>query len=87
MTSDRSDDSHVHMDADGDRLPDAAWVESQRKSVSAAGAGVQFGGTLVVFALLGHFADQQFGTSPWILVTGVALGFAGGTVSLLKKFK
>ncbi len=75
------------MDADGDRLPDAAWVASQRKTANAAGVGLQFGGAIVLFALLGMWADSKLDTSPWLLLLGVAVGFGGGTISLLKKFK
>lgn len=81
------DSSSVPLDADGDGLPDGDWVRSQRKQVNAAGAGLQFGFAIVVFALLGNWADGRFDTKPWLLVAGVALGFMGGTISLLRKFK
>ncbi len=79
--------SDAPLDADGDGLPDADWVRSQRKQANAAGVGLQFGLSIVIFALLGHWADGKFDTRPWLLVLGVALGFFGGTISLLKKFK
>ena len=86
--NDRSeDDTPVPMDADGDRLPDGAWVKGQRKQANAAGVGLQFGLTICLFAYVGLKLDQKFDTSPWILVAGVLLGFVGGTISLLKKFK
>lgn len=75
------------MDADGNGLPDAGWVRGQRKQVNAAGVGVQFGAAIVVFAVAGNWADGRFGTKPWLLILGVALGFTGGTISLLRKFK
>lgn len=77
----------VPMDADGDRLPDSVWVKGQRKQANAAGVGLQFGLTICLFAYIGLKLDQKFDTSPWILVAGVLLGFVGGTISLLKKFK
>ena len=76
-------------DATSKRTPSigsAEWVEEQRAGASAAGAGLQFGLTICIFALLGHWLDGKFGTGPWLLVVGVLLAFAGGTVSLLKKF-
>lgn len=75
------------IDADGNGLPDADWVRAQRKQANAAGVGLQFGLAIVIFALAGNWADGRFGTKPWLLVAGVALGFIGGTISLLKKFK
>jgi F0F1-type ATP synthase assembly protein I len=77
----------TRMDADGNGMPDADWVRGQRKQVNAAGAGLQFGAAIVVFALAGNWADGRFGTKPWLLLVGVGLGFLGGTISLLKKFK
>lgn len=77
----------VPIDGDGDGLPDGAWVRDQRRQANAMGVGLQFGAAIVVFAFAGLWADRSFGTSPWLLIVGVALGFLGGTVSLLKKFK
>ena len=85
--SDPTTPESAPMDADGDGLPDAAWVRSQRKQANAAGAGLQFGLAIVIFALVGNWADGRFDTKPWLLVLGVALGFLGGTISLIKKFK
>ena len=75
-------------DDDAERLtvPDAEWVKEQRGSASAAGAGMQFGLTISIFAVLGNWLDGRFDTSPWLLLVGVLVGFGGGTVSLLKKF-
>lgn len=75
------------FDADGDGLPDGAWVNDQRKQANAMGAGLQFGVVICIFALLGNWLDGKFETKPWLLVAGVLIGFVGGTISLLKKFK
>jgi ATP synthase protein I len=65
--------------------PEADWVREQRGSLQYAGVGIQFGLTISLFALLGRWLDGRFGTSPWLLLLGVLLGFGGGTYSLLKK--
>lgn len=75
------------MDGDGDGLPDGAWVKDQRKEANAMGAGLQFGAVICLFALIGNWLDGKFDTKPWLLLVGVLVGFAGGTISLLKKFK
>lgn len=75
------------LDGDGDGLPDGEWVEAQRKNANAMGAGLQFGVVICLFAFVGLKADERFDTGPWLLVVGVLVGFVGGTVSLLKKFK
>lgn len=68
------------------KVPGPEWVKGQREDADAAGAGLQFGLTICVFALLGLWLDGRFGTAPWLLVTGVVLSVVGGTVSLIKKY-
>lgn len=41
---------------------------------------------LVLFALVGRFADKQFGTSPWLLLAGMALAISVTTIALVRKF-
>ena len=36
--------------------------------------GVQFAVTLVVFVLLGTWADRRFGTDPWLTIAGSLFG-------------
>ena len=49
-----------------------------------AGLGLQFGAVLTLFALAGAWADAKLATAPWLLLAGVALGFVGGTISLVR---
>ena len=41
-----------------------------------AGVGVQFGITIVAFALAGVWLDRRLGTSPWLLIV-LVLGGSG----------
>lgn len=41
-----------------------------------AGIGVQFVGILLIFLYAGKWLDQRLGTTPWLLLLGVMLGFA-----------
>lgn len=50
-----------------------------------AGVGVQFAGTIGVFAYAGYWADGKLGSSPWLMIVGVFLGFGGGLTSLVHK--
>lgn len=68
------------------RVPGPEWVKGQKEDASAAGAGLQFGLTICIFALVGLWLDGRLGTDPWLLVTGVLLSVVGGTVSLIKKY-
>ncbi|MFN0053064.1 MAG: AtpZ/AtpI family protein [Planctomycetales bacterium] len=60
-----------------DRLPPIAaamqWV-SQITAVSL---------TMVLPAAAGHWADKQWGLSPWLLVTGATVGLVLGMMQLL----
>ena len=40
------------------------------------GIGVQFVAVLLAFLFLGKWLDERLGTSPWLLMLGVFLGFA-----------
>jgi len=50
-----------------------------------AGLGVQFAATVGVLAWGGHWLDQRWHTSPLFLLVGVAAGFTGSIVSLIRQ--
>ena len=50
----------------------------------SAGLGAQFGAVIIVFSLVGNWLDEQLGTRPLLLILGVLLGFAGGTISIVR---
>ena len=50
-----------------------------------SGLGASYAATLGVFGYAGYWLDQRLGSSPWLLILGVFLGFALGTYSLAKK--
>ncbi len=50
-----------------------------------SGVGFEFAAALVVFALIGYWIDRTFGTEPWGLVIGAALGLIGGTYNLIRE--
>jgi F0F1-type ATP synthase assembly protein I len=41
------------------------------------GIGVEFCGVVGVFCYMGYRLDKALGTSPWLLVSGFFVGFAG----------
>ena len=47
-----------------------------------AGAGLQFGAAIALFALAGVWLDGKFHTSPLFTIIGVFVGGVGGFVSL-----
>ncbi|MFH1829695.1 MAG: AtpZ/AtpI family protein [Pseudomonadota bacterium] len=50
-------------------------------------AGLQLAISVVAFLFIGDYADEKLGTSPWLTVTGLILGFIGGMVNLIKIVK
>jgi ATP synthase protein I len=38
----------------------------------------------VIGLVAGHYADRWLGTSPWLMLLGLALGIAAGFVSLFR---
>ncbi len=47
-------------------------------------AGLQLAASTVGFLLVGNWLDGRYGTSPWLAVTGLVLGFVGGLVNLIR---
>ncbi len=47
-------------------------------------AGIQLAVSVVAGLMLGNYADGKLGTAPWLLIVGLALGFAGGLVNLVR---
>jgi hypothetical protein len=47
-------------------------------------AGLQLAASVVGCLLLGDFVDKKFGTSPWLAITGLVVGFVGGLVNLIR---
>ena len=59
-----------------DRFP--GWVRY-------SGVGLELAGAIAGFALIGHWIDGRFGTSPWGILVGVALGLVGGLYNLVRE--
>jgi F0F1-type ATP synthase assembly protein I len=62
-----------------------------RKTISAAsdlgryaGLGAQFVGSIALVGALGWWLDGKFGTSPWLLITGIFAGAVGGFIAMLR---
>ena len=49
-----------------------------------AGVGVEFVVAIGFCAALGWWLDRKFGTSPWLLIAGCALGFATGLWQMVR---
>ena len=60
-------------------------MRSESTTYRYAGLGLTFAMSLLAFTGIGYWLDEQFGTSPWLLVAGVFLGFLGALYSLISK--
>lgn len=50
-----------------------------------AGIGIQYVATLLAFLFAGRWLDGKLGTAPWLLMGGVFLGFALGTLYIYRR--
>jgi F0F1-type ATP synthase assembly protein I len=53
--------------------------------VRFSGIGLELAGAVAGFALLGYFVDGHYGTTPWGMLGGVALGLAGGLYNMVRE--
>jgi F0F1-type ATP synthase assembly protein I len=58
--------------------------ENATRSGPVAGASYTLVGGIILLGGIGYFADERFGTAPWLLVTGLALGIIVGFYELVK---
>lgn len=66
------------------RTPPNAGKIGAPKPADMMGIGVQFVAVLLAFLFLGKWLDERLGTSPWLLMIGVFLGFG---LSLLYMYR
>lgn len=71
----------------------AAKLEERRAKEAGSGPtgwglglryGSEFAGGVIAGAGVGFLADQVFGWTPWGLLVGVLLGFAAGTLNVVR---
>ncbi len=49
--------------------------------------GIEFAASVVVPMLVGNWADNRWGTSPWLALSGVVVGTVMGFIALFKLLK
>ena len=53
--------------------------------VRYSGVGLQLAGVMAGLALIGHWIDGRFGTSPWGILGGVVIGLVGGLYNMVRE--
>lgn len=46
--------------------------------------GLQMAAAVTVFLFIGKYADDRFGTKPWLMIVGIVFGFAGGMIKFFR---
>ena len=46
--------------------------------------GLQLAITVIVFFFIGRWLDGAFGTAPWLMLAGLAVGVTGGMISFFR---
>lgn len=67
------------MQQPGDRTP-TSWLRYSH-------LGMQYCLTLLLCVLPGTWADERWGTSPWLTVAGAAFGMTAATYLLLRQLE
>ena len=62
-------------------------ASDQPNLYALAGMGLELAAGITVFTLVGWWLDKKWGTTPWLLITGAALGFVGGIYNMWKQLR
>ena len=66
-------------------MKDPKWsISGLRETAPYLGLGIQLAAGVLVFFFLGSWADKKFETTPWLMLTGVTIGFVGGFVQFFR---
>jgi F0F1-type ATP synthase assembly protein I len=53
--------------------------------VRYSGVGLELAGATAGLAFVGYWIDRRFGTQPWGILGGVAIGLVGGLYNLVRE--
>ena len=67
--------------------PDDKRRESGRSPLALAGLGLELAITVILVAAGGHWLDRLWGTKPWLLILGAALGMTVAMANLVRKVR
>ena len=89
----RSSDTHTQMgssrEPSNEGTPQPAGglrnlVKAYRDAAPYLALGIQLAATVVIVSYAGYWADQHFGTGPWLLLAGLGIGAAAGLYNFFK---
>ena len=64
--------------------PTAARTRGYARTLSATSIGLEMAIAVLLGALFGYWADGKLGSTPWLMILGLAFGFAAGMKGVLR---
>ena len=58
--------------------------EDRNAWIRFSGIGIEFAAAVAGFSFVGYWIDRRYGTEPWGVVIGAALGIVGATYNLIR---
>lgn len=59
--------------------------DDRTSGLRLAGVGMEFAAAVAGLSLAGYWIDRHYGSGPWGLLAGAALGLVGGTYNLIRQ--
>ena len=82
-----SQDSFMSDQHRKDVDPTARAARKGFEFLSASSVGLEMGIATLIGILGGYFADKHFGTSPWLLLLGLAFGLAAAGNGVMRALR
>jgi len=62
----------------------SSYIQAMRSAGPVFGSGIQLAASAVLMFFLGRWLDGKFNSTPWLMITGVFLGFGAGLYNFIK---
>lgn len=59
--------------------------DDRNRGLRYAGLGIEFAAAVAGLTLVGFWIDRHFGSSPWGVLVGAAIGLIGGTYNMIRE--
>lgn len=63
---------------------DINYLKAFRKAGPFFGLGIQLAAAVVIMFFIGHWLDEKWGTTPWMMLAGITFGAAAGLYNFIK---
>jgi F0F1-type ATP synthase assembly protein I len=59
-------------------------LKAYRHAGPLFGTGIQLAGTVVILFFIGSWLDDQWHTTPWMMVIAISIGIVGGLIKFIR---